>query len=276
MISILLPALGSARGAAQSLKCKAALRSLGTAWLNYANFNRGWITTQIYSNVTPAGGLIVTPTASQLAATPPVVDYKGGYLSRYLSQTAETRNCPLIYGGQSNVTGATGGTIDQLPVSYAYSPYVLNMNQKAITAGTTPTATASSLSLAISRVKSPSDTFWYGDSAAFTTLSSATLKNHSFLLDFLDMPGTQTFNAVTYTPPGPRRLHGRHKGKANVLWFDGHVDEVTPNYSNPTTTGSNTPELRKQLKMGDLMPPGVNYGDADQNYYFWKDKISRQ
>src|SRR5687768_10430967 len=43
LISILLPTLGRARTAAQSVSCKSLLRQYGTAFLMYTNDNRGYL-----------------------------------------------------------------------------------------------------------------------------------------------------------------------------------------------------------------------------------------
>lgn len=282
LISILLPALGSARAQAQSLKCKATLQQFGIAWANYATFNRNWIQTQPYND--PSGVVTYSNTQFVTGGNPPVrVDYTAGYLSRYIANASTMRNCPVALGGQSNIGGASGGAFDTIPVSYAYSPYVINSNSKVELPHPQPSTVAATslqkpkittLALNISRVKSAADTFFFGDAAE---MSGTTLKYYSFSRDWIDTPATQvTDSATPYTPTAYGRLHGRHKGKANVLWFDGHVDERTPNYSSTLSAGTNTPALRKSLQMGDLMPDGVNYGDADQNYFFWKDKTARK
>src|SRR5438046_331950 len=43
LVAILLPALGKARDSAQTLKCLANCRTLGSAFQMYANEHKGWL-----------------------------------------------------------------------------------------------------------------------------------------------------------------------------------------------------------------------------------------
>lgn len=284
LISILLPALSSAQAQARSITCKASLRSLGQAFMNYTVFNRGWVQNRA---ITASTDIQTYSAVIKLTTAPPSVDYNLGYLSRYLAQTSVTRNCPSVVGAQTNIAVGSMANFDTAPSSYGYSPYVINSNANAKSASNPGvTATTSSLAVQISRIRVPSETFWFGDSASYQVLAPAggissnpTIKYHNYFTDWMDPPAAQVVSStVTYNnvAGGALRLHGRHKGRANVLWFDGHVDERTPNYSNPTVNGTNTPEVRKKIAMGDLMPDGVNFGDPDQNYFFWKDKQARR
>ena len=55
LIALLLPALGKARESARRVNCMSNLRQLTTAWLAYAQANKGWLTfAENYNNPSPA------------------------------------------------------------------------------------------------------------------------------------------------------------------------------------------------------------------------------
>jgi prepilin-type processing-associated H-X9-DG protein len=74
------------------------------------------------------------------------------------------------------------------------------------------------------------------------------------------------------------RLHGRHTGVANVLWCDGHVKSMRPQYR--PVNNVNT-EARRVKNLGELspvaLPAMISVGDPQipqYNYYFALDKTT--
>lgn len=67
-------------------------------------------------------------------------------------------------------------------------------------------------------------------------------------------------------------FHGRHAGRGNVLWYDGHVTDEEP-YLDPTwVPGRGVPFSRFVINnLGDLMPKN-DYSSPAKDYYFWCNK----
>lgn len=63
-------------------------------------------------------------------------------------------------------------------------------------------------------------------------------------------------------------LHGRHQGRANLLWADGHTSSAVPRY--PDDLPDSAQMHRDNL--GYLLPPGVDFGDARRDYYYMAKK----
>lgn len=266
LVSILLPTLGRAREQAKSTQCKSNLRQYGIAFANYAVANKGFIQTGMINSGVPA---VPMTYGFSLEGAPPTYNYDGGYLSPYMKKMEKMRNCPLVDDGASNIT-ATMST-EKTPISYIYSIYTVNSKSTAAAPG------ASTKSVQLSRIKVPAETVFFVDGAQLQSTNATALQFPTFTGDTIDLPAPQIAPAQPWTPAvgGSYRFHGRHLNKGNVLWFDGHVSEETPNYSSPHTSGSNTPEARKRLKIGLLTPPGVNYSDPKANYYFWRNKTDQ-
>src|SRR5262249_41137287 len=97
LISILLPVLGSARKAAQSTKCLAALRNIGQAFSLYANDNKNvWPVVRHHANGTDASfGLSARD------------DRWNWFLLRYISKRWEKWNAPPTGTNATTNTNAT-------------------------------------------------------------------------------------------------------------------------------------------------------------------------
>jgi prepilin-type processing-associated H-X9-DG protein len=65
-------------------------------------------------------------------------------------------------------------------------------------------------------------------------------------------------------------IHARHGGRANVLWFDGHVTAEELTYA-PTDYG--TVETYKRLNLGHLVRGDI--APLEASYYFFVDKVRR-
>src|SRR5436309_15214267 len=100
LISILIPALTRARDQANRAKCMANLRSLGNAWLLYANDNKGWLTR---SETIPPNWPLKEP-GGWVWDGPGLSPITNGNLYEYLS-TVEVYRCPADFV-QDRLTGA--------------------------------------------------------------------------------------------------------------------------------------------------------------------------
>lgn len=68
----------------------------------------------------------------------------------------------------------------------------------------------------------------------------------------------------SYTSYTAANMHGRHAGRANVLWADGHAGTAKTKY--PGNQPKSAPLLQNNL--GFALPEGINFGDAKQDYYY--------
>ncbi len=238
LVGILLPALGAARQQALSMKCKSSLRQFGIAWTAYATDNDDCV----YVGSSHQGNYEVQWWAAEDLTTGEAVREKGS-LYPYMP-SGEIRDCPNADGLGTNL-----GLDEDAPVAYGFSATVHDSGHYAFP----------NLLLKLVEVQMPSETFWWGDGGRY-------LNGELARCEITDCEGGFGYQAA---------FHGRHSGKANILWLDGHADSREPNYTNPGTGvlfGNSTQEQRKQAFLGDLMPEGVVYGDENQTYYFWKNK----
>jgi prepilin-type processing-associated H-X9-DG protein/prepilin-type N-terminal cleavage/methylation domain-containing protein len=258
LIALLLPALGRALESAKSTQCLSNLHELGVAWMNYATNNKGNIYMGAYTNTVGTGtqnyywyeGIDET-------VTPNVIHLEWGYLYPYMPNGG-VRNCPSVkdIGYISNLDAV--GANDPFPIAYGYASSIFNSGaSKLVMDG----------KLNLSMITSSADTFWWGDNASYCPIAQGENPAGVLLKGLLDAPNPSA-------PGFNEAFQGRHNGFGNVLWFDGHVTSVKPNYTHSgiNLVTQSTPAQRMQLHLGDLMPPGTNYGDPQTNFYFWKNK----
>lgn len=261
LIAILLPALNKAREAAKSAACKSNLRQLGIAWLNYAQNNKNSIFMGVKQY--PPGATAAAATYSQYwmfaidkTTNPQTVIQDGGYLYPYMP-SGGVRNCPsaLDVGYTTNLSSLPGG--NDLPVGYGYATSIFNSAKYLF-------LIVPDGKLKLSRIRTPAETIFWADNANWDSGGKIAMRT------FLDMPNPPPL----MIPSWPSSFHGRHSGRGNVLWFDGHVTDEVPNYTSTRVIGGSTAAMRKKIFLGDLMPGGIKYGDPMTNYYFWKNKQS--
>lgn len=266
LISILLPSLARARAQAVSAQCKSNLRQFGIAWTNYAANNKGWIFTGSYTNAVSGGNLVTYWYAQKdTSVSPAAVDINQGYLHPYLP-SGGVRDCPATL----DYVWATGmdAAVADSPVAYGYSVSVINSAKMTI-AGPLYIGTPNNR-VNVSQIRTSAETFWWGDAATVSLSGAATPVISRFgVLDAYNVP------SIAFTATGkPSSFHGRHTGKGNVLWFDGHVSEETPVYAYPDVKTDVTSRFRRSMKVGDLVPPGTKLTDTRAGYYFWKNKAA--
>jgi prepilin-type processing-associated H-X9-DG protein len=249
LISILLPSLNRARAQSMSTQCKSNLRQLGIAWLNYAANNKGRVfigstVNQSISQFWWAG--------SDGTVSPPVDHREWGLLYPYMPDGG-VRDCPAAAGLSSSL-----GLDDSAPLAYGSSAGVHNSKFPL------GVLNSGNFTLILTKVQIPTETVWWADSATLRPTNAT--DNGLTRMGYLGPPKPVVFPDVAAC------FHGRHLKRGNVLWMDGHVTDEPPNFSNTSVVLGSTQSQRTMMSLGDLMPPGVNYGDPLQNYYFWKDK----
>ena len=267
LVSILLPALSRAKTAAVRIKCLSNLRSIGQAFMLYAQSNQNTICFRI----DPKGTGSATnpyrmwygscPLQPDLASNPPnrELDYTGSLLYPYMKcNLVDFFDCPetanLIAGVDPTglfYTGTIHGPAfgvplhfyekaSSIPPSYAPVtlplPYGLRLNAVQVSSDTVMLA----------------DCGWRsaGNYCRFTELGEPVYGNDVSLANYSE------------------NFAGRHGGKGNVLNFDGHANSDPVHYPNNLSAVG---LAAKQLNLGMLTKTN-DVTTVNMNYYFWLNK----
>jgi prepilin-type processing-associated H-X9-DG protein/prepilin-type N-terminal cleavage/methylation domain-containing protein len=253
LISILLPALSKARESAKRTVCQSNLRTLGQCYYVYVNDNKGKGFIFAYTVAPPVG----MASSQQFWFAARNTDSGGnqtwdttqGYLTNYYKSSVFL-NCPSASDEYQKYSLGTS----QVPLTtYAYNGWL-----------------ETALPTSLSQLQKTSETCALMDAMA------------------INAAGTPTGSYVSL-PPYPEMgptFNGRHSGKGNVLWYDGHVSSEIP-YVTDVSSNLNalavwgTPAIDK-LKIGYLTPlTHINTPDANLmanpttstvNYYYWFNK----
>ena len=242
LISLLLPALQSAREAADATKCLSNVRQMITGTLMYADANRGYLpptsegTVQmdvygVTRNVARrwyggAYGSAAQPN-SLTAADPTTGQFfpPGSPIHKFWGM-ASTGGCPSFAHVETVLRRGYG------PTAYAYSDYCGRGTGSPVGPGT---------KLARFKRTSEKAVFW----------DSARIQPPTIVIDRVPWGYGTTGN------PGNGKaepnFHGRHKKRGNVAWLDGHASSLEPVYFMvfPTHPQLNGP-LLKQRFIGNI------------------------
>lgn len=252
LIGILLPTLSRAREQANSVKCQSNLRQMATAVFGYAAENRGRLNFGWYEPGVLINGAYHNVELFYAVNTQDLNPYtryssKIGRAVRWVDKAIN--DCPSFLFEPTQVDFTLGANAD-LPSAY----------------GITASGNAD---FAIPKITTPAETFFAADAA--TVWTDGTIKRTKFVLQ-----------------PSNKRpsFQGRHRGRGNVAWFDGHVSSEKPNLtSDGVWINFGTPAQRKRANIGDLpYPDSINIVDtslpADKvkmmNYYFAFEKKKLQ
>ncbi len=230
LISILLPSLRRARDQAKDTACKANLRSMGQAFMMYA---------ERYNNVWP-------PAVDTLGSENrwPVPFHEGGIIKTELARYDSSGN--LLRGGSPSIFLCpsdkasrmirdwrfAGNNVDRVEVggSFAYSGEIHRNGEKLELGGKGPPAIPPFVNN-IDRCKRPSEVFSVmGNNKPIQNTSSPGWRfyrdgGNAFWMGYRTMDGTPVTDANTQAY---RIIGGRHGGKGNALFVDGHVEGLRP------------------------------------------------
>jgi prepilin-type processing-associated H-X9-DG protein/prepilin-type N-terminal cleavage/methylation domain-containing protein len=266
LISILLPALNRARAAAKTLQCMSSLRQYGLSDLSYVNANRGWHLPGYWGKRESGEGYYYNRTWTGLyefrkSMGLPMIpqDDTGPNQGNVLFNYVTTKwYCPEALIHKEGFYAPMNVTV--VPLHYSYGMNVEGVdtdNFASLDAAKAPYAHISNNTMA-SR---------YGSFAGFRNSQVKRSAEKLFMADGLyivlnmtgsgprpgfkgkesnyDFTGESTANGQGGIDT-TRSTAWRHRGRANVLFFDGHAaslrkDEI---YTKDPTTGKITGNVR--------------------------------
>ncbi len=233
LASVLFPVFAQAREKARQTSCQSNLRQIGLAVFQYADDNDDMIPPPYSLNVNTQTGTDMRWFTSYSFATGHY-DFTGGFLQPYIKSN-NIRICPDAAQMPDAAIESTYG------VNYIY------LCQYTVSAGV-PTWQCARFG----QIDVPSETLLMAD-AAFYNPTDNTLH---LLQPNPAWPPSET--------TGPT-IQGRHQGRADVLWADGHVKSML------TSPRSGVPNSVQDAayNLGDLLK-GPRTGNAVQDDYYFE------
>ena len=239
LISILLPGLSAAREIARSAVCKSNLHQLHTANLTYANENDDYYVAAAPDLLSGSGGRrrwhgVRESEEADGDAEKNHFDAAKGPLANALGKRGRVKECPRLIpfiheGDGFNVfEEGTGG--------YGYNQRGVGSRRYDIDCyprGQLSDRTFT-LGMRTTEIKRPGATVMFTDAALLEGTGPYYLIEYSFAEApyWVDeswwTPGQIGETWMTFKPS----IHFRHRGRANIGWCDGHIDEQPFEFTN--------------------------------------------
>jgi prepilin-type N-terminal cleavage/methylation domain-containing protein/prepilin-type processing-associated H-X9-DG protein len=210
LISILLPALASARDQARAVVCRSNIRQLGFAVLGYAADNREYFVPAASDLPALMGGLHRWHGVRQQPGEP--FNPARGPLVSYLGD-GQVKNCPqrvdFLRDGDWNANFERGGG------GYGYN--MTYLGSLVWQGGSGPEKYQKTPR--ISQVAHHTETLMFADSAMIVKKNN---QNRYIEYSFAEPPFIVLQGGLTSIYASPS-IHFRHHDQANIVWVDGHV-----------------------------------------------------
>ena len=233
LMAVLFPVFQSARESARRTSCQSNLRQIGLAIFQYADDFDDQVPPPYSLNDKTTTGMDVRWFLTYSFATG-TYDFTSGYLQPYL-KSSQIKTCP-------DATGIPGTDYE--------SSYGVNF---------TYLSTLSSVDgidywtcAKFGQMDDPSETILMTDAAYYSTFSNS--------LQFTTPNTSFPPSAVGAEPT----VHGRHLGFAEVLWADGHVKGMKPQFR----TGIPNAAQFVSYNLGDLLKGARTGVKVQDDYYF--------
>lgn len=254
LAAILFPVFAQAKASAKKTVCASNLKQIGLAWTMYMGDHDDTMMMEALAE----NGVCTTPTGFPSGSTDRVYwmgfrntsksyDESGGALGPYTSmkgkQPGQLYRCP---SASNDYDGASWSLYTK------GFPNFLGYGLNSLTSGVPAAADVE-----------PSQTLVFTDSASVKNVNGALLVGPDARLRSPNSYGDGGYcgakvDMSTKTPSqGSEFVYGRHLGKTNVGWADGHVSSMTPELNKDTITAGSVTLTRsdaKRLGVGYLIP----------------------
>lgn len=226
LAAILFPVFAQAKAAAKASACLSNTKQIGTAAMLYSG---DWDD-------------LVMPYSVD---APPLTTSRVYWWAYQESNTIKPiESQGLIYPYLKNVPINDCPSADNVPVGAAQTKYAYAVNYFYLhtdyPASVTPTPARVYLSL--TSFNAPAETIFLADCAGLNGTTGALFR-------------TSQLAVPSRTGSAPN-THGRHSGRANVSWLDGHSKSWPVSYRTVTFGAVGTPERYKTAQIGDLRKAG--------------------
>lgn len=236
LAAILFPVFAQAKAAAKKTQCLSNVKQIGLGATLYSGDYDDAIMpySMIADGQAGVEGDRVYWWAYQFATAKNIrADDTKGLIFPYMKSGA-IKDCP----------SATDLPVGAVNSSYAYATNFFYLN----TDYTPATATTNRVYPTLTNAQAPAETIFLADCATLLS-SNGTLARTSQLA------------IPSRTASGPN-VHGRHAGRANIVWLDGHASSMSPS-TRKVSYGSATSAMYDANAIGDLLKGGVR-----DDYYF--------
>jgi type II secretory pathway pseudopilin PulG len=206
LLAILVPVLSRARGSGQSVQCASNLRQIGISFVSYAGDYDGYVprdhTPPPWAEDRPSWVVLVGP---YLEPT---------NVERWQEALQDNGLATLLAAEQDVLTCAAHPLAGRVPGGYVVNAFQVESSPDWQPAGPTKLA----------RIRRPSDVLWFVEAADAFGEDSESRSPHNFVfhLEYRDA------YSPSHLPDGvaDRWTDDRHDATANVMKFDGSVNEV--------------------------------------------------
>lgn len=231
LASVLFPVFAQAREKARAISCASNERQIGLALVQYADDNEDVLPPPYSLNVGPGGTDYRWFTSYSLATGR--FNYTGGFLQPYIKYNT-IRVCP----DAAQISGAD--------FESTYGANYVYLCKYAAVGGVGVWQCAH-----FGQMTAPAETVLVADAAIYDVADRT--------LQFI-----QPDTAYPPSQGGAPTVHGRHQGRTNVLWADGHVKSMTV----VPRTGIANAAANASYHLGDLLRGPLTGDPAQDDYYF--------